>query len=43
MSRLQLAIDQVRIVREYTIELLDTIAESDWFRQPSEGVNIDWH
>ena len=43
MPRLQLAVDQVRIVRQYTTELLDTIPESDWFRQPAEGVtHVAW-
>jgi len=43
MSRLQLAIDQVRVVRKYTTELLETIPESDWFRQPAEGVtHVAW-
>ena len=43
MSRLEVALDQLKFVRSYTIELLDSIPASDWIRQPSGGVShIAW-
>lgn len=43
MTRLQIALNQLRIVRGYTVEILETVPESDWFRQPSEGVtHLAW-
>jgi hypothetical protein len=43
MSRLQLALDQIVLARDYTKRLLDHVAESDWFRQPHDGVtHIAW-
>ena len=43
MSRLTLAIDQVRGAREYTLGLIEDVKPEDWFRQPSEGVtHIAW-
>lgn len=43
MSRLQLAIDQIRFARNYTIGLLDTIKPEEWFRLPPGGVShIGW-
>ena len=43
MSRLQDAIDQIVFARKYTINLLDTIDPSDWFRMPAEGVtHVAW-
>jgi uncharacterized damage-inducible protein DinB len=43
MSELKSAIDQIRIARLYTKELLKHISDDDWFRQPAEGVtHVAW-
>lgn len=43
MSRLELALDQLKFVRKYTTEFLDEIPASDWFRQPAGGIShIAW-
>lgn len=43
MSRLALAIDQIKLTRLYTLTILDTIPDSDWFRMPAEGVtHVGW-
>lgn len=43
MSRLEMAIDQIKSSREYMLKLLETIDPNDWFRMPSEGVtHIGW-
>jgi len=39
LSRLEVALSQIRFAREYTLTLISDIDESDWFRQPSEGVS----
>jgi hypothetical protein len=35
MTRLELAIEQIRFARDYTNRLLDQTRREDWFRQPS--------
>jgi hypothetical protein len=43
MSRLQLALEQIVLARNYTIRLLDLTPAADWFRQPPAGVShIAW-
>src|SRR5262245_11166423 len=43
MSRLQLALEQIAGVRQYTLSLLDEVNESDWFRMPPGGIShIGW-
>lgn len=43
MSRLQMAIDQIVFARNYTVWLLDSVGEKDWFRRPAEGVtHVAW-
>jgi hypothetical protein len=43
MTSLDLILERIRFVREYTISLLDATPESDWFRMPSGGVtHIAW-
>ena len=43
MSRLQLALEQIRFARNYTIRLLDQTPVTEWFRQPPGGVShIAW-
>ncbi len=39
LSRLELAINQIRFAREYTQSLIADLEPSDWFRQPMEGVS----
>ncbi len=39
LSRLELAIGQIRFAREYTQSLIADLEPSDWFRQPTEGVS----
>ena len=39
LSRLDLAIGQIRFAREYTLSLIADLEPSDWFRQPTEGVS----
>jgi len=39
LSRLELAIGQIRFAREYTQSLFAELEPSDWFRQPTEGVS----
>ena len=39
LSRLELAIGQIRFSREYTQSLIADLEPSDWFRQPTEGVS----
>jgi len=42
-TRLQLVCQQIEFARSYTLSLLRDIDESDWFRQPSEGVShVAW-
>ncbi|MDA1229521.1 MAG: DinB family protein [Planctomycetota bacterium] len=38
-SRLELAIGQIQFAREYTHSLITDLDQSDWFRQPTEGVS----
>ncbi len=43
LSRLELAIGQIRFAREYTQSLLADLEPSDWFAQPTEGVShVAW-
>jgi hypothetical protein len=43
MSRLQLAVEQIRFARDYTLRLLDHVEEKDWFRTPPGGVtHVAW-
>lgn len=39
LSRLELAIGQIQFAREYTHSLIVDLDQSDWFRQPTEGVS----
>jgi hypothetical protein len=40
---LQLAIEQVKFAREYTLDLIRDFGEDEWFRQPHEGVtHLAW-
>lgn len=42
-GRLSLAIGQIRFARNYTLGLIADIDDSDWFKQPHEGVtHIGW-
>ena len=39
----KVAIDQLEHVRPYTLRLLDSVNESEWFRMPPGGVtHIAW-
>ena len=43
MSRVSEVLDRIQMVRGYTAELIDAVPESDWFRQPAEGVtHVGW-
>ena len=43
MSRISEVLDRIQAVREYTAGLVDAVPESDWFRQPAEGVtHVAW-
>ncbi|MED5401465.1 MAG: DinB family protein [Planctomycetota bacterium] len=43
MSRISEVIDRIQSVRDYTAGLVDAVPESDWFRQPAEGVtHVAW-
>ena len=43
MTRLELALENIRGTREYTCRLIETVEPSDWFRIPPAGVsNIGW-
>jgi uncharacterized damage-inducible protein DinB len=43
MSQLKIAIDQIVFARNYTFELVDSIALEDWFRKPTGGIShIAW-
>ncbi len=43
MSELQQLIRQIKVARLYTRDLLRTVDEEDWFREPAEGVShIAW-
>lgn len=43
MSRLRVAIDQIRFARKYTLGLLEEVTPDEWFRQPAEGVtHLAW-
>lgn len=43
MSRLEIALQQIDVVRQYALRILNDVADEDWFRQPSEGVtHIGW-
>lgn len=41
--RLEIARKQIEFARGYTLSLLEGIEESDWFRQPAEGItHLAW-
>ena len=41
--RLQIAIDQVKFARQYTLSLIHEIDPADWFRLPTGGVShVAW-
>ncbi len=41
--RLRMAIDQIKFARDYTTQLLDDVADDEWFCMPSEGVtHLAW-
>lgn len=43
VSRLELAVAQIRFARRYTQSLLEDIRPDEWFRQPAEGVtHLAW-
>ena len=43
MSRISEVLDRIKGVREYTVSLVDAVPESQWFRQPAEGVtHVAW-
>jgi uncharacterized damage-inducible protein DinB len=43
MNRLEIALDQIKTARRYTLNLLNDLAPDDWFRQPNEGItHIAW-
>lgn len=43
MNELNIAFNQIKAAREYTLTLLDDLAPEDWYRQPAEGVtHIAW-
>ena len=42
MSRLQIAIEQIRFARNYTLRLLDATKEDDWFAMPGGVTHIAW-
>lgn len=42
MSRLRDALAQIDFARRYTLGILDTIAESDWFRMPEGVTHVAW-
>lgn len=43
MSRLELLVNQIRLVREYTGSLVDAVPAEAWFRQPAEGItHVAW-
>lgn len=42
-ARITLARKQIEFARGYTLQMLEDIEESDWFRQPAEGVtHVAW-
>ena len=43
MSQLDLAVQQLEFARGYTLRLLESVSDDEWFRQPHEGVtHIAW-
>ena len=43
MSRISEVLGRIQTVREYTVSLVDAVPESEWFRQPTEGVtHVAW-
>ena len=43
MSPLQTALDQISFARRYTVHLLDSVPEAEWFRMPAGGVtHVAW-
>jgi hypothetical protein len=42
-SRLEIAVKQIEFARKYTLGLIEDIADSDWFRMPTQGVtHVGW-
>jgi hypothetical protein len=43
MSELRMAIGQIVFARRYTLRLLDSFPQAEWFRMPAEGVtHVAW-
>ena len=43
MSRISELVGRIQGVRDYTVSLVDAVPESEWFRQPAEGVtHVAW-
>ena len=43
MTRLEIVINEIKVARRYTEQLLERVTDDDWFRQPSEGItHIAW-
>ena len=43
MSRINEVLGRIQSVREYTVGLIDAVPETDWFRQPPQGVtHVAW-
>jgi hypothetical protein len=43
MSPLQTALDQITFARRYTVHLLDSVPEAEWFRMPAGAVtHVAW-
>jgi len=43
MKELNIAFEQIKAAREYTLTLLEDLEPEDWFRRPAEGVtHIAW-
>lgn len=40
--RLELALEQIRAARSYTLWMLDGIAEEEWFAMPGDTTHIAW-
>src|SRR5262245_5895959 len=41
--RLADALERIRFARRYSLEFIDAVPESDWFRMPAEGVtHVAW-
>ncbi len=43
MTRLELALTEIRVARQYTLRLINDLRDDEWFRQPVGGVtHIAW-